>query len=117
MDGQRRTMLAPPPANRLHTMQTANPDEPRDSAENQKLRTEAVTWVRTQMALYGLTLDDLTEAGCFSSKPRESPDKESSQKTRYRNADGSTWDGVGEMPEWLKRAVNAGQIPEHFRVD
>ena len=34
----------------------------------------------------------------------------------YRNADGLTWDGQGEMPSWLKRAVNAGQSVEFYRV-
>ncbi|MGE8366520.1 H-NS family nucleoid-associated regulatory protein, partial [Cupriavidus sp.] len=26
------------------------------------------------------------------------------------------WDGRGAMPDWLQRAVNAGQTVEHFRV-
>ncbi|GAB3086865.1 H-NS family nucleoid-associated regulatory protein [Cupriavidus yeoncheonensis] len=34
----------------------------------------------------------------------------------YRNAEGLTWDGQGEMRSWLKRAVNAGQSVEFFRV-
>jgi len=35
---------------------------------------------------------------------------------RYRNAHGQGWDGRGAMPDWLQRAVNAGQTVEHFRV-
>ena len=35
---------------------------------------------------------------------------------RYRNAHGQGWDGHGAMPDWLQRAVNAGQTVEHFRV-
>ena len=34
----------------------------------------------------------------------------------FRNASGDTWDGVGDMPEWLKRAVHAGQDIEFYRV-
>jgi DNA-binding protein H-NS len=34
----------------------------------------------------------------------------------FRNANGDTWDGVGDMPEWLKRAVHAGQDIEFYRV-
>jgi len=34
----------------------------------------------------------------------------------FRNASGDTWDGEGEMPEWLKRAVHAGQDIEFYRV-
>ncbi|MFJ4294086.1 H-NS family nucleoid-associated regulatory protein [Cupriavidus sp. NPDC089707] len=33
-----------------------------------------------------------------------------------RNAEGLTWDGQGEMPAWLRRAVNAGQSVEFYRV-
>jgi DNA-binding protein H-NS len=34
----------------------------------------------------------------------------------FRNANGDTWDGLGDMPEWLKRAVHAGQDIEFYRV-
>ncbi len=34
----------------------------------------------------------------------------------YRNAAGQRWDGQGDMPDWLRRAVNAGQSKEFFRV-
>ncbi len=34
----------------------------------------------------------------------------------FRNASGDTWDGAGDMPEWLKRAVHAGQDIEFYRV-
>jgi len=33
-----------------------------------------------------------------------------------RTAEGLTWDGQGEMPARLRRAVNAGQSVESFRV-
>ncbi|BCN13308.1 hypothetical protein RPSD_51930 (plasmid) [Ralstonia solanacearum] len=73
-------------------------------------RAEAITWARTQIARYGLTYADLVAAGVFPSRRR------TKQKVRYRSADGQTWDGEGDMPDWLQRAVNAGQSPEHFRV-
>lgn len=76
-------------------------------------RAEAVTWVRLQIARYGLSYADLAAAGVFPSRQRQ----QKRLKVRYRSADGQTWDGEGEMPDWLKRAVNAGQSPEHFRVD
>ncbi len=28
---------------------------------------------------------------------------------RFRDANGHAWNGVGELPDWLQRAVNAGQ--------
>ncbi|WP_197339902.1 H-NS family nucleoid-associated regulatory protein [Ralstonia solanacearum] len=73
-------------------------------------RAEAIAQVRMQIARYGLTYADLVAAGCFPSRKR------TVQKIRYRSADGQTWDGEGDMPDWLQRAVNAGQSPEHFRV-
>nr|WP_080745187.1 H-NS family nucleoid-associated regulatory protein [Cupriavidus necator] len=35
----------------------------------------------------------------------------------YRNAEGQSWDGHGELPAWLQQAVNAGQRVELFRVE
>jgi len=34
----------------------------------------------------------------------------------YRNAEGLTWDGQGDLPAWLRRALNAGQSVEFFRA-
>ncbi|QOT82069.1 H-NS family nucleoid-associated regulatory protein [Cupriavidus basilensis] len=73
-------------------------------------RAQAITWVRIQMAQHGLTLADLQAAGCFI----ETPPTPSPGAVRYRNAQG--WDGRGAMPEWLQRAIHAGQTVEHFRV-
>ncbi len=67
-------------------------------------------WIRTQIAVYGLTYAELEAAGCFHSiAPRELP-------VRYRNAQGQAWDGQGKMPDWLQRAVHAGQSVDFFRV-
>ncbi|SOE99675.1 H-NS histone family protein [Burkholderia sp. OK233] len=35
---------------------------------------------------------------------------------RYRDAYGNAWTGLGEMPQWLHRAVAAGQSIDHFRT-
>ena len=64
------------------------------------------------MAQHGLTLADLQAAGCLT----ETPPTPSPSAVRYRNAHGQGWDGRGAMPDWLQRAVNAGQSVEHFRV-
>ncbi|TDF62236.1 hypothetical protein E1J61_30715 [Cupriavidus sp. L7L] len=34
----------------------------------------------------------------------------------YRNAAGQSWDGQGDMPDWLRRAVNAGQSKAFYRA-
>ncbi|HWV06677.1 H-NS family nucleoid-associated regulatory protein [Ralstonia sp.] len=80
------------------------------SAAMLRRRAEAIAWVRMQIARYGLKHADLAAAGVFPSRQR------TVQKVRYRSADGQTWDGEGDVPDWLQRAVNAGQSPEHFRV-
>ncbi|MCY0855033.1 H-NS family nucleoid-associated regulatory protein [Cupriavidus sp. D39] len=75
-------------------------------------RAEAITWIRIQMAQHGLTLAHLQAAGCFA----EPPPATLPGAVRYRNAHGQGWDGRGAMPDWLQRAIHAGQTVEHFRV-
>lgn len=105
-------------------------------SESESAKLAAVEWVRERMDLYGLTLDDLIEAGCFAepepepepaavppakarngakAAPAEPPAK--APRVLYRNALGQSWDGTGEYPDWLQRAVNAGQSIEFFRVE
>ncbi|WP_423194591.1 DNA-binding protein [Cupriavidus sp. H18C2] len=67
------------------------------------------------MARLGLTYEHLLAAGCFAA-PGVAGDS-ASGVIRFRDADGYAWDGVGALPEWLQRAVNAGQSIEHFRVE
>jgi DNA-binding protein H-NS len=81
-------------------------------------RAAAIRWIQAQMAEYGLTMEELQAAGCFDPPPPPPPPPPSpiARPVCYRNAEGLTWDGQGEMPSWLKRAVNAGQSVEFFRV-
>ncbi len=58
------------------------------------------------MERYGLTLDDVLPLPAQTIEPTR----------QYRNAEGDTWNGDGEMPAWLEKAVNAGQSPQHFRI-
>ncbi|MHA7685946.1 H-NS histone family protein [Cupriavidus sp. PET2-C1] len=75
-------------------------------------RAEAIRWIQDQMADYGLTMEELEAAGCFD-PPSPSPPPPA---VCYRNAAGQSWDGQGDMPDWLQRAVNAGQSKEFYRV-
>lgn len=77
----------------------------RESADKQA----AILWIRMQMVRNGISFDDLVRTGCFE-------DATKPPVVRYRSADGRAWDGEGELPDWLQRAVNAGQSVEHFRV-
>ncbi|MBY4897840.1 H-NS family nucleoid-associated regulatory protein [Cupriavidus sp. AU9028] len=97
-------------------------------------RLAAVEWIRAQMDRYGLSLDDLEAAGCFdetvpnptaadvpqpesqAAHAAPAPQARPAATPLYRNALGQTWDGTGDMPDWLQRAVNAGQSPDFYRV-
>ncbi|SOY71793.1 conserved hypothetical protein [Cupriavidus phytorum] len=83
----------------------------RSDALDLRERANAILWVKSQMARHGITPEALEAAGCFSVA-------QAMQTTQvcYRDAHGHTWDGKGNIPDWLQRAVNAGQSVEHFRV-
>jgi len=97
--------------------------------QSESAKQAAVAWIREQMDRHALSLEDLVAAGCFASSPSAAasvpPDASDTteapqvtgSKPLYRNALGQSWDGTGEYPDWLQRAVNAGQSIEFFRVD
>ena len=58
------------------------------SAVTLRRRADAITWVRLQIARYGLSYADLAAAGVFPSRQRQ----QKRLKVRYRSADGQTWD-------------------------
>lgn len=70
-------------------------------------RERLILWIRRRMDEYGITLDALEEA--------ISADAAAERAVMYRDAYGNTWDGQGDKPEWLARAIYAGQNIEHFR--
>ncbi len=79
-------------------------------------RAEAIRWIQALMADYGLTMEELAATGCFDPPPPPPPSP-IARPVCYRNAEGLGWDGTGEMPDWLRRAANAGQSVEFFRVE
>nr|WP_196251526.1 H-NS histone family protein [Cupriavidus necator] len=66
------------------------------------------------MARFGIRVEDLQAAGCF--RESREPLAVARNTARFGDALGHTWDGEGEVPAWLQRAVNAGQTVEHFRI-
>ncbi|WP_427306282.1 H-NS family nucleoid-associated regulatory protein [Cupriavidus sp. H39] len=100
-------------------------------SESDSAKLAAVAWIREQMDRHALSIDDLVEAGCFDHVPTASAGageaapstataaapKAAGARPLYRNAMGQSWDGQGEYPDWLQRAVNAGQSIEFFRVN
>ncbi|WP_454743483.1 H-NS histone family protein [Cupriavidus necator] len=80
-------------------------------------RAAAIRWIQAEMADYGLTMEELAAAGCFDPPPPPPPPAPAPPPVVcYRNAAGQSWDGTGEIPDWLQRAVNAGQSVEFYRV-
>ncbi len=76
-------------------------------------RADTIVWIKTQMAKFGLHLVDLQKAGCFVEQPAPSLPG----PVRFRDAQGHAWDGHGDLPDWLERAVNAGQTIAHFQIE
>jgi DNA-binding protein H-NS len=70
-------------------------------------RERLVLWIRHRMDEYGITLEALAES--------IEADAAAAPVVKYRDAFGNTWDGRGEKPDWLARAMYAGQNIDHFR--
>jgi DNA-binding protein H-NS len=70
-------------------------------------RERLVLWIRRRMDEYGITLEALAES--------IEADAAKTRAVMYRDAYGNTWDGQGDKPDWLARAIYAGQNIDHFR--
>ncbi|MFM0669290.1 H-NS family nucleoid-associated regulatory protein [Paraburkholderia sediminicola] len=69
-------------------------------------RERVICWLRRRMMECEITIEALEHA--------LNRDVEDERMIRYRDAYGNAWTGLGEMPEWLRRAVAAGQSIDHF---
>ncbi|WJF89359.1 H-NS family nucleoid-associated regulatory protein [Paraburkholderia bonniea] len=67
-------------------------------------RERLILWIRRRMDEFGITLEALSAAIEIEAA-----------KPKYRDAYGNVWDGNGDRPDWLTRAIHAGQNIEHFR--
>ncbi len=108
---------------------------------DERKRDSIIAYLRSRMAEFGITeralAEALAEAPVVTAPPSftKSTGANGVQKPKrpmpqlptlprggdagepiFRNASGDTWDGLGDMPEWLKRAVHAGQDIEFYRV-
>jgi DNA-binding protein H-NS len=72
-------------------------------------RERMIAYIRHRMEEFGIKPEDVAPAPVTAVKPPT--------VIRYRNAMGEQWDGEGEMPDWLRRAIQAGQSPAFFEVD
>jgi DNA-binding protein H-NS len=72
-------------------------------------RERLIRWIQHRMEEFGISLATLAQS--------LDADLKEQQAVVYRDAWGNTWNGRGTLPDWLKRAVAAGQSIEHFRCD
>ncbi|TCG01624.1 histone family protein nucleoid-structuring protein H-NS, partial [Paraburkholderia steynii] len=75
---------------------------------DERKRDSMIAYLRHRMEEYGIDPDDLASA--------IAGDQVMQKPARYQNATGGTWTGDGEMPQWLKQAISAGQRLEHFEA-
>jgi DNA-binding protein H-NS len=66
-----------------------------------------IAWIRRRMGEYSITMEALADS--------LEADANAVQAVLYRDAYGNTWDGHGDKPDWLARAIYAGQSIDHFR--
>jgi DNA-binding protein H-NS len=70
-------------------------------------RDRLIRWILRRMEEFGIT------HGALAQSIEE--DLQDERAVSYRDAWGNAWNGAGDLPEWLQRAVSAGQSIEHFR--
>ena len=75
---------------------------------DERKRDSMIAYLRHRMEEFGITPEALASA--------MASDESEKTKARYRDVSGETWSGEGEMPQWLKQAISAGQSIEHFAL-
>lgn len=73
---------------------------------DERKRDAMVAYLRRRIDEFEIKLEDLAIA--------MKDERATLMDARYRNATGDSWDGRGEMPQWLRQAVSAGQSVQHF---
>jgi DNA-binding protein H-NS len=75
---------------------------------DERKRDSMIAYLRHRMEEFGITPDMLASA--------LASDESEKANARYRAVTGETWSGEGEMPQWLRQAISAGQSIEHFAL-
>ncbi|MGF6851726.1 hypothetical protein [Paraburkholderia sp. CI3] len=70
-------------------------------------RERLIIWLRRRMDEFGITPEAL--AASIQHDLDNAP--------LYRDARGNEWNGLGDMPDWLRAARNAGVSPDFFRIE
>ena len=75
---------------------------------DERKRDSMIAYLRHRMDEFGIRPEDLASALALEKPEHTVP--------RYRSATGDEWNGDGEMPQWLKQAISAGQSIQHFEL-
>jgi DNA-binding protein H-NS len=70
-------------------------------------RERLIIWIRRRMDEFGISFEALAAS---IQHDRDNP-------PIYRDAKGNDWNGLGEIPDWLRAAKNAGVDPAFFRIE
>jgi DNA-binding protein H-NS len=73
---------------------------------DERKRDSMIAYLRHRMDEYGIRPEALSSVLALR-KPEQTV-------ARYRSATGDEWNGDGEMPQWRKQAVSAGQSIQHI---
>ncbi|MEI6001037.1 H-NS histone family protein [Paraburkholderia bengalensis] len=76
---------------------------------DEQARERLIAWIQRRMDEFGITVDALRHS--------LAEDEKNARAIRYQDAMGHVWDGRGDLPEWLRRAVASGQSIEFFRCE
>jgi DNA-binding protein H-NS len=85
------------------------------------VRERIIKYIQRRMDEYGITAEHLMPAEeeappeVSPPLPKSAMPKPTPGVVQYADALGNSWDGAGAMPEWLLRAVRAGQSPDFFK--
>jgi DNA-binding protein H-NS len=72
-------------------------------------RERLIRWLRRRMEEFGITVEAVAES--------IAADKQAVRPVLYRDAMGNTWDGYGDVPDWLRRVMAAGQQMDFYRCE
>jgi DNA-binding protein H-NS len=78
----------------------------KESFMDERKRDSMIAYLRHRMDEFGIRPEDLASVLALEKSEQTVP--------RYRSATGDEWNGDGEMPQWLKQAISAGQSIQHF---
>lgn len=76
---------------------------------------EAITQIKLQMQVLGITLQDLRQSGIAD--PQVKKNKSSPTPAKYRGPNGELWSGGrGRKPDWVNAALKSGRKLDEFAI-